>query len=140
RLDRCLEHRAAPDSLHPPAWVSPRPDAAHRLGPDELRVVPLRTRAQGGPAAADRPRAAARPLGSRRRYGPEGPDSLPRLRRGPPRARARHRAAAAHPQGTGHHARPTGHDTITVAPGPGTPGDADRRGAGWLRAGPVAAA
>src|SRR6478752_4492199 len=59
-LNGGLEHGAAAHPLPAPQRFSRWSDAAHRLGADQLRVVPLRPGAQARPAAPARPRAATR--------------------------------------------------------------------------------
>ena len=57
------------------------PDAPHRLGADQHRLVPVGPGAQARPAAPARPRAAARQVAARRGRRPARPEDLHRVRR-----------------------------------------------------------
>ena len=55
RLHRRLEHRADPDPVPAPPRLPARPAAAHRLGPDQHRLVPVAGRTTSGPASTGSP-------------------------------------------------------------------------------------
>ena len=73
-----------------------RAAAAHRLGPDEHRLVPQRPGAQAGLPGPAGPRLPRDPLAAHRRRRPARPEDLPGLRRGATRAGRRDRDPPAH--------------------------------------------
>ena len=96
------------DPVPAPHGYPAGPAAAHRLGADQLRVVPVGAGAQAGLPAPAGQRVPPHPVAARRRRRPARPEDLRRLRRAAPGPGRGHRDPRAHAQRAGALARHPG--------------------------------